>query len=54
VTTPAPVFSSPALEGLMHANGVNGTGFDGFADSNLFTLKMLDAYVYYLMHRSHY
>jgi bZIP-type transcription factor MBZ1 len=54
VTTPAPVFSSPVLEGLMHANGVNGTGFDGFADSNLFTLKMLDAYVYHLMHRTLY
>jgi hypothetical protein len=50
VTTPAPVFSSPVLEGLMHANGVNETGFDGFAGSNLFALKMLDTYVYLPRH----
>ena len=44
----APVFSTPVLEELMRANGMNGTGFDGFAIGNLFALKMLDAYVTFL------
>jgi hypothetical protein len=52
VTTP--VFSSPVLERLMDANGVTGTGFDGLADSNLFTLKMFDAYVYLHTHTALY